>query len=270
MSRKVEVEAHCVNCECDFKASLFRSIWGEQPENREIVFNDTINVVVCPHCQTRIRVPFSLLYEDVDRQFAVWYEPEPDPTIDKDTRMYAAMFGPDCFYVTAPRVFDWEGFKRAILRFGGGELRASRGRADMTRNLTGPRTTTASETGLVKDCVSCGRSVRTIYGDLTSGNLICANCWEAFCEMLAAEAYGTGPETGGPEFMAAWRATAAVRAWQLVAKAEAAGAYPHVAAEAVSKALEANAAVRESARCRPNRSTDSPRIWWWWWRRWFK
>ena len=124
MSKQVEVKATCGNCGCSFKASLFRSIWGENPENRAIVFNDTINVMVCPHCKNRIHAPLALLYVDMNRQFAVWYEPEPDPMIDDDTRMYAGMFGPECFYVTAPRISDWQAFKHTILQFEQGQLRA--------------------------------------------------------------------------------------------------------------------------------------------------
>jgi ribosomal protein L40E len=124
MSKRVNGKATCGRCGSEFPFALYRSIWGENAENRELVFNDSINILICPQCNTRNRASFSLLYVDMDRQFAVWYEPAPDPTIGQETQQYAAMFGPDNFYATAPRVSDWESFKQTILEFETGKRQA--------------------------------------------------------------------------------------------------------------------------------------------------
>jgi hypothetical protein len=124
MSKMYEVEASCSRCSSRFKASLFKSIWGEHEENRAPVFGDQINVLQCPLCGTRTRAPASLMYVDLKRGFVVWYEPTPDPMIDAELPQYAAMFGPESCYVTAPRIVDWEDFKATIGRFERGELRA--------------------------------------------------------------------------------------------------------------------------------------------------
>jgi len=56
------------------------------------------------------------MYVDKRRSFAVWYEPSPDPAIDRELPEYEKAFGPGNFYTRAPRVRDWQEFKEAILR----------------------------------------------------------------------------------------------------------------------------------------------------------
>jgi hypothetical protein len=113
-------------------------------------------------------------------------------------------------------------------------------------------TATEPRTGMVKECASCGRSVRTVYGDLTSGNLICATCWKAFCMMVTADAgLILLPAVGARQVRGLIPAVEAVieagcgamMAWEMVEKVAAAAAQPPEAAEAVAKALAANSAL---------------------------
>ena len=124
MSKVVEVEVGCGLCGRSYKAALHRSIWGEHAENRALVFSDRINVISCPRCRVPSRAPYALMYVDLDKHFVVWYEPLPDAMIDTELPHYAAMYGADCCYVTAPRIADWAEFKATIERFERGELRA--------------------------------------------------------------------------------------------------------------------------------------------------
>lgn len=122
MSKRVEAELECTGCGTDFEATLYRSLWIEYAENRNLVFEDRVNVVECPSCHGRTRIPFSLLCTNVDRNIAVWYEPFPDEAVDKDLKGYEVVFGPDSFLAMAPRIGDWDEFKRTIRRFEEGEL----------------------------------------------------------------------------------------------------------------------------------------------------
>jgi hypothetical protein len=124
MSMKINITVSCSNCNREYPTKIFRTIWGENPSNREIVFNDTINTVKCPDCRLTVKIPGSLLYVDADQQFAVWYEPTKDPQIDKDTKDYNKTFNYGNFYATAPRMADWEEFKLTINKFEKGELKA--------------------------------------------------------------------------------------------------------------------------------------------------
>lgn len=124
MSKKIKVSIPCPHCHNSFEATLYRSIWGEYPENREIVFNDTINSPICPHCKNKVIIGnASLLYHNAKEKFAVWYEPVHDSAIDADCKGYTQMFGPDNYLATAPRISDWEGFKRTIVMFEKGDLK---------------------------------------------------------------------------------------------------------------------------------------------------
>ena len=122
MSKKINTEITCPQCQHHFGVSLYRTIWGEKQENRELVMNDRINVVTCPHCQINIGVNFPFLYSNAFKQFAVWWEPFPDPSIDEMSAGFAAISGKDGYLASAPRIKDWEEFKRTIVKFENGEM----------------------------------------------------------------------------------------------------------------------------------------------------
>lgn len=128
MSKTFKATLPCPNCKNYFEATLYRSIWGEYPENREMVFNDTINSPICPHCNVRAKIGnATLLYHNAKQQFAVWYEPEYDSGIDKDNEGYSRMFGPQSYLAKAPRIKNWEEFKKTIVKYESGELKANPG-----------------------------------------------------------------------------------------------------------------------------------------------
>lgn len=117
MSKRVGAEITCPRCSTVFPVSLYRSIWIEDAANRELVFSDSVNVVTCPGCDSSMKLPVSLLCTNVGRQIAVWYEPRPDPAVEADIQQYRQHFGANSFYAQAPRLRDWEEFKKTILEF---------------------------------------------------------------------------------------------------------------------------------------------------------
>ena len=128
MSQKYKATLLCPNCKNYFEATLYRSIWGEYPENREMVFNNTINSPICPHCNVRAKIGnATLLYHNAPKTFAVWYEPEYDSRIDKEGKGYAKMFGTQSYLTQAPRIKNWDEFKKMIVKFETEELKANPG-----------------------------------------------------------------------------------------------------------------------------------------------
>lgn len=127
MSKLVEFQIECPSCKQGYQAKVWRSLWGDGCTANDFTsrLTDETNVVTCPHCGHSFRLPLGLMYVDCKAGFAVWYEPQPDPGIDNDTRQYAAMFGADSYYAQAPRVKDWDEFKRTICRYYTGELKAN-------------------------------------------------------------------------------------------------------------------------------------------------
>lgn len=94
---------------------LYRSIWIENRENRKLIFDDQINAVTCSQCKVKTKLEFPFLCTNVNEHIAVWYEPYPDPEVDKDVKQYAKHFGSSSFYATAPRIRDWKAFKEKII-----------------------------------------------------------------------------------------------------------------------------------------------------------
>ncbi|MFZ1546134.1 MAG: CpXC domain-containing protein [Candidatus Nitrotoga sp.] len=115
MSKQVEVSITCPSCKNKFKTSLFRTLWVENQENRDLVLYDRINLFTCPSCKSSARVKFPFLCTNVKKGFALWYEPYHDPEIDKDIAQYAAHFGTSSFYALAPRIKDWYEFKKKLI-----------------------------------------------------------------------------------------------------------------------------------------------------------
>jgi len=115
MSKKLGANITCSSCKNVFPTELYRTIWAENPENRSLILGDKINAVTCPRCKHHERLQFPFLCTNVKRGFALWYEPYPDPQIDKDIADYRKHMGPDSFYANAPRISDWETFKEKLL-----------------------------------------------------------------------------------------------------------------------------------------------------------
>ncbi len=126
MSQRIQVTFTCAQCKTVSEEEIFRSIWGEKPGNRELVFTDKINRLTCKNCGRTVFVNRSLMYTNADLRFAVWYEPEHDPQIDAEAVTYQNLIkglGPSASYLAqALRIRDWDEFKATIERFERGEL----------------------------------------------------------------------------------------------------------------------------------------------------
>lgn len=122
MSKRLDIEVNCPHCGQKYKATVFRTIWGEYEENRNMVINDNINIVSCPQCHFSFHAPLAMMYVDVKKNFAVWWEPYYDSSIDSDSAGYSKIFGERSYYATAPRISDWEEFKDTINKYYKGEL----------------------------------------------------------------------------------------------------------------------------------------------------
>jgi hypothetical protein len=115
MSKKIGAHITCPNCGNVFPTELYRTIWIEYPDNRAMIFDNKINVVTCPKCNHVEKLEFPFLCTNVKKKLAVWYEPFPDHDVDRDVAEFCKHMGLNSFYAKAPRVADWEEFKRTIV-----------------------------------------------------------------------------------------------------------------------------------------------------------
>ena len=116
MSKKIGAQIQCASCGHPFNVELYRSLWIDNPANRQLIFSNKVNRFDCPKCRFHIDTYFPFLAVNTKLQLAVWYEPEPDPAIDKDVADYRKHMGADSFYAKAPRIADWETFKARIVQ----------------------------------------------------------------------------------------------------------------------------------------------------------
>lgn len=123
MSQQVQVTVTCPKCGKQYQEKLFRTVWGEHESMRNAVMNDNINICKCPHCGYSFHAPMAMMYVDVQKRFAVWWEPEYDSNIEETTAAFAKMLGAGNFYETAPRITDWDEFKDTIKKYYSGELK---------------------------------------------------------------------------------------------------------------------------------------------------
>jgi len=68
MSKRIDAKITCPNCSHQFDFTLYRSIWGEYPENRELVMSDKINVATCPSCKKSTKLAYPFIYTNA-KQF---------------------------------------------------------------------------------------------------------------------------------------------------------------------------------------------------------
>lgn len=134
MSLRVNVKITCPNCRHQFDFTLYRSIWGEYPENRELVMSDKINVAACPSCKKSTKIVYPFIYTNAEQFFAVWWEPYYDPQIDRDTEEYKKLLGTGHYLATAPRIKDWKEFKETIIKFENGILKNKPGTVSKEMN----------------------------------------------------------------------------------------------------------------------------------------
>jgi hypothetical protein len=128
MNHRVQTKITCPGCSRQFNFRLYRSVWGEYPENRELVMSDKINVATCPSCGDSTKISYPFIYTNVLKFFAVWWEPFNDPQIEEDQKSYMKSFGADYYLTSVPRVKDWNEFKSTILKFEKGELKSTTGK----------------------------------------------------------------------------------------------------------------------------------------------
>lgn len=69
---------------------------------------DRINIARCPSCNHSFHLTLAMMYVDVKKVFAVWWELNHDEGVDSDSAGYSKMFGRNSYYAQAPRIADWK------------------------------------------------------------------------------------------------------------------------------------------------------------------
>lgn len=76
MSAVQTIEVTCPECDREEEVEVHQTLNATtDPEAREKLFEGEINVFQCPACQSQVLVGYPLLYQDMEREFAVQFVP---------------------------------------------------------------------------------------------------------------------------------------------------------------------------------------------------
>jgi len=114
MSKILNNSIECNNCKTISQQTVWYSINTSVENAAEKILNDEINFFVCPNCNFKHHIPVGLLFNNMSKQYAVYYNPITFEVINKESIGIKKMFG-DSFYLGNPIKFnDWEQFKNEI------------------------------------------------------------------------------------------------------------------------------------------------------------
>jgi len=116
MSQLVKHDIVCPKCKEISQQSIFHSV-NTIIDNVAIkLFNDEINFVTCNDCGNKFQVKTSLLFNNMEKHYALYYNPISFENIDLECIGMKNMLGEN-HYLTNPTKFkDWELFKKEIKR----------------------------------------------------------------------------------------------------------------------------------------------------------
>lgn len=79
MTIKMEIEIDCPNCGASNLTLVWKTINAQlSPEAKTALLRGEINVFRCHLCEEKITIGASLLYNDMENKFMVWYFPFAD------------------------------------------------------------------------------------------------------------------------------------------------------------------------------------------------
>lgn len=118
MSRKQEMPFECPECGVRGSVTIYTSINVTlNPELKELIWNDTLNLARCPGCGVEGRLDTNVMYHDMKNEFVVWFQPGQHDLTETIEFFRKQTEGLDRgAYFANPLVeYDWEGFKRTVM-----------------------------------------------------------------------------------------------------------------------------------------------------------
>jgi hypothetical protein len=123
MTIKMEIEIDCPNCGANNLTLVWKTINAQlSPEAKTALLCGEINISCCRLCKKTFNIEASLLYNDMENRFMVWYFPfawvqngEIFNAITSDGKIKGAEYFPEVGYAsTIHYVFDMDELVRYI------------------------------------------------------------------------------------------------------------------------------------------------------------
>jgi hypothetical protein len=116
MSKSVSYNIPCPECKEFGEYQIFHSVNTNLFDVISKLLNDKINFVKCEHCGNIFHVKTGLLFNNMEKMYAIYYNPDSFELNEKESIDIKRMLG-DNFYLANPSRFkDWELFKKELKR----------------------------------------------------------------------------------------------------------------------------------------------------------
>lgn len=116
MSKLQTYNIPCPECKMSSEQTVFHSINTSIDNAALKIVNDEINFVRCSHCNNKFQVKTGLLFNNMEKTYAVYYNPTTFASMDEECKNLKIMLGEN-FYLANPSKFsDWNLFKDEIRR----------------------------------------------------------------------------------------------------------------------------------------------------------
>ncbi|WP_396188047.1 CpXC domain-containing protein [Flavobacterium sp.] len=116
MSRLVTYNIPCPKCKEYGNYQIFHSVNTNIEGIVNKLLHDKINFVQCEHCTNIFHIKTGLLFNNMEKMYAIYYNPDSFEQNEKESVDIKRMLG-DNFYLANPSRFkDWELFKQELKR----------------------------------------------------------------------------------------------------------------------------------------------------------
>lgn len=116
MSKIQSYNIPCPECKIPSEQKVFHSINTSIDNAALKIINDEINFVHCPNCGNKFQVKTGLLLNNMEKTYAVYYNPKSFSAIDKECENLKKMFGKNFYLANPSKYTDWDLFKDEIKR----------------------------------------------------------------------------------------------------------------------------------------------------------
>lgn len=175
MSRKENIEFNCPKCNDRNSTIIYSSIHCDDSEEVKLIEKDLLNIAICKSCNTKIRIPISVMYHKAKEKFAIWYVPVPNETINDSNREAERILGSQSYLANVAEIKEWAVFKKIVLDFEKGLVEKQQLAENQIKNLSDfieyhSKYTLEIRPGDIR-CQKCGTYdlISTMRGD-------CRNC----------------------------------------------------------------------------------------------
>lgn len=116
MSRLVKYDIPCPQCKELGEHQLFHSVNTEIDNIVHLILTDKINFVTCKICGNTFHVKTGLLFNNIKKMYAIYYNPISFETNERESNAIKKMMGENFYLANPTRFKDWNSFKNEVMR----------------------------------------------------------------------------------------------------------------------------------------------------------